>query len=85
MTPTDIISAALPGANEEVLDFVLWNRTPFPFDANPKMLFKRAAGYRRACKNGIDLCELCTRPARPEKWTCEKCDAALKAARRGQK
>lgn len=77
MTPIDIIAKAIPGANEHDLDFVLWNRTPFPLAANPRMLFKRASGYRRACENGISLCEFCTRPARRKKWTCHKCEAAL--------
>lgn len=78
MTPIDIISKVFPEATEHDLDYVLWNRTPFPFDANPRVLFKHADGYRRACANNIVLCELCSRPARREKWTCASCDRALR-------
>ncbi len=77
MTPIDIIAKVFPDANEHDLDYVLWNRTPFPFDASPRVLFKNADGYRRACANGIQLCELCSRPARRGKLSCAPCHAAL--------
>lgn len=77
MTFQELISKALPGASEAEIDFVLWNRTPFPFDPRPRVLFKRASGYRRACANGVVLCELCSRTTRPGKWTCQRCDDAL--------
>lgn len=76
MTYAELISKALPGADAETVDFVLWNRTPFPFDKNPRVLFKAAAGYRRACANRIQLCDFCDRPA-TDTWTCDRCAEAL--------
>lgn len=77
MTPMDLMSKAIPGVDAEQLEYVLWNRTPFPFDARPRVLFKKADGYRRACINNIALCEFCSRPARRSEWTCTPCHTAL--------
>lgn len=78
MTFAELVKKAIPGANEAVVDYVLWNRTAFPFDGSPKAIFKAADGYRRACLNGIQLCELCDRPA-VDGWNCEACNKALAA------
>lgn len=77
MTFEKLISIAIHDSNDALIDYVLWNRTPFPFETSPKVLFKFAAGYRRACLNNILLCELCPRPAMPNEWTCQSCRAAL--------
>lgn len=77
MTFTELVSKALPGADAEHVEYVLWNRTPFPFETSPRLIFKWASGYRRACANKIELCELCSRPSLPDKWTCQACDNAL--------
>jgi hypothetical protein len=40
MTPFDIIRGAIPDANEDVCEFVLFNRSPFPFAYDPCALYK---------------------------------------------
>lgn len=81
MTFAELISKALPGASAATVDYVLWNRTPFPFDSSPRRLFKCADGYRRACANKIQLCECCDRPA-VDGWNCQPCNDALRTATR---
>lgn len=81
MTFQELIRAALPGADDATVDYVLWNRTPFPFDTDPKMLFKKARSYARACANGRQQCELCDNLARPGEWECQRCADALESVR----
>lgn len=76
----ELAKAAMPGATDAEAEFVLWNHTPFPFSTEPRVLFKKISGYRRACANGIQLCETCSRIA-ADGWNCEQCNAALAAAR----
>ena len=78
MTFLELAKAAMPGASDADADYALWNHTPFPFDKNPRVLFKKISGYRRACANGLRLCETCSRIA-VSGWNCERCTAALKA------
>lgn len=78
MTFLDLAKAVLPGATDDIADYALWNRTPFPFDKNPRVLFKCLDGWRRACANGRQLCDFCHRTA-VDGWTCERCSAALAA------
>lgn len=79
MTFLELARAALPGASDDECDYALWNRTPFPFDPSPRVLFKKLDGYRRACANGRQLCDFCHRQA-VDGWTCAPCRAALNAA-----
>ena len=81
MTFIELIKAAIPGCSDETAAYVLWNRTPFPFDAEPKMLFKKARGYARACASGRQQCELCDNLARPGEWECQSCYDALTSHR----
>lgn len=80
MTFLELAKKALPGATDAQADYALWNHTPFPFDPSPRVLFKSLSGYRRACANGIQLCETCTRPAGPDGWNCERCNEILRKA-----
>lgn len=75
--PSDIIRKAIPAAPPEVVDFVLWERTPFPFARlTARDLYKAASGYRRACEHGIRLCDHCHRPAVRD-YECARCGEAL--------
>lgn len=78
MTPAQIIKAAIPNADESLIEHILWGRTPFPMGkVTERSLYKAASGYRRACANHIRLCDFCEHPAMPDKWACERCDKAL--------
>ena len=81
MTFLDVMTAA--GISKSEAEYVLWNRTPFPFDPRPRTLYKCASGFRRASANGIKLCNFCHRPATIEGWAvdiCKTCDDAMSAA-----
>lgn len=80
MTFLELAKAAMPGATDEQADYALWNHTPFPFETSPRVLYKRIAGYRRACANGIRQCETCYRPANGDDWNCERCNQILREA-----
>lgn len=81
MTFLELAKAAMPGATDEEADYVLWNHTPFPFETSPRVLYKRVAGYRRACANGKRQCETCFRLAKGGDWNCERCAEILRGAR----
>ena len=80
MTFLELAKAAMPGATDAEADYALWNHTPFPFDPSPRTLFKKLSGYHRACVNGIQLCETCSRIAVTGKWNCQWCLDALASA-----
>lgn len=80
MTFLELAKTAMPDATDAEADFALWNHTPFPFEKRPRILFKKLAGYRRACANRLQLCDLCSNLAQPGDWCCKSCDAALSKA-----
>jgi hypothetical protein len=77
VTPRDIVRGAIPDADDETIEYVIWGRTPFPFRVDPREIYKAAAGYRRACKRGLTLCDFCSRPVDGEQWACERCEHAF--------
>lgn len=79
MTFGQIIRAAIPGADEDTVDHVLWGRTPYPVGRiTAKSLFKAASGFRRAAANGIHLCDHCHSMALPDRFECGPCGVALR-------
>ena len=80
MTYLEFSKLAAQTTDDAVADYALWNRTPFPFDGRPRQLWKAIDGWRRACKNGIRLCEFCDHPA-VDDWNCQRCNDALNANR----
>lgn len=73
-TYATVIQAAIPGADEELCDFILWERTPFPCGpVSAQSLFKTASGFHRAEKNNILLCDLCDNQATSDTDFCDKC------------
>lgn len=77
MTFLELAKAAMPGATDAEADYALWNHTPFPFSTDPRMIFKKISGYRRASAKGRRLCEMCWRIA-DDGWTCKQCTEALR-------
>ena len=82
MNAVDIVRAAIPDAGEDVVSHILWGRTPFPCGPiTAQSLYRAASSWRRACDNGLRLCELCHRVA-VDNWTCQNCEDALERIRR---
>ena len=75
----DVIRAAIPDADQDLCDHILWGRTAYPFEKlSAQKLYKAADRFRRANANGLRLCEFCDGLAMDGKWACEPCDLALK-------
>jgi len=79
MKAADCIRVAIPGASDDLIEYIIWNRTPYPFKKIcHRELYKAAHGYRRASERGSRLCDYCHNIA-VEGWICKKCDDALHA------
>lgn len=82
MTPHDIVKAVFPDADKDLTDHVLWGRTPFPVaTVNARSIYKAAHRFKRACDNGIRLCDWCDNIADAGKYTCKSCSVILDSAR----
>lgn len=78
MNPQQIVRAAIPRASDELVDHVLFGRTPYPLaPVSAQSLYKAAYRFRRAWENGTKLCTFCDRRAIPGEWECERCARAL--------
>lgn len=81
MTYAEVILAAIPGAEHDVVEHILWGRTPYPMGrVTARSLYKAASGWRRACANGIALCDHCERHA-VTRFECQFCHDVLHQAR----
>lgn len=75
------VQAVVPQATESDLDYILWNRTPFPFaPVSPRDLYRAASGLKRATAKGAKLCDFCHRVS-GDAIACGVCDRALSAGR----
>lgn len=70
MTIDDVIKAAIPDVDAMTAKYILWSRTPYPFDLNAKMLYQAASTYRRARANKIRLCDHCSNRAADGRFEC---------------
>ena len=69
-----VVQAAIPSADAELCDFILWERTPFPCGpVSARSLFKTASRFHRAEKNKIRLCDMCDNQANSDTDFCDKC------------
>lgn len=79
-TIRDAILAGAPNASDDLIEHILWGRTPYPCGrVDAKGFYKAASGYRRASEHGIDLCDFCHRQA-VKNHLCARCDDALRPA-----
>ena len=75
---SQIIRAAMPSASDADCEHVLWGRTPYPVGSvTARSLYLAASRYRRACANGIRLCDFCDNVAVGDEWACRHCLAAM--------
>lgn len=77
MNAMQIVQAAIPGADEGLVEHIVWGRTPYPCRGlEAKALYRAASGFIRAWRQGKELCDLCNRLAE-EHHCCASCNAAL--------
>lgn len=80
--PGAIVRAAIPGADEAVVDFILWGRTSYPFGTvDAKRLYLAACRFDRAGKSGIQLCDWCDNKVEEGNSCCVSCQAGLNKAK----
>ena len=77
-TVGEIIRAAVPDANEEMCDWILWSRTPYPCgNVTAQSLYRAANRVRRCREHNRKLCEMCDRAITWNAHICSRCEAAL--------
>lgn len=82
MNAAAIVRAAIPQADNDLVDHVLWGRTCFPFGrVTARDLYRAASRLARAQAGGHVLCDLCDNRALPTRYTCQQCAAALAQTR----
>jgi hypothetical protein len=82
MRVIDIIRGAIPDADKEVADVILWGHTPYP--AGPitaQSLYKAASRFRRAGAAGRRLCDWCPTAIPHDRYVCDGCQKALNGCR----
>ena len=78
-TVAEIVRAAIPDADDAIVERVLWGRTPFPIGAvTARGIYRAASGLRRAEQKSVRLCDCCHRIAQAGDWTCASCSEALR-------
>lgn len=78
MKIADVVKAAIPDASEADIDFVIWERTPFPMTKmNARDIYRAASGWNRAMQKGNRLCGWCERQVSLDEHTCERCRAII--------
>jgi len=82
MNGEQIVRAAIPNASAELIEHIIWGRTPFPVGAiTARSLYKAASSFKRASDKGIALCDFCDNKANPNGYLCDSCQESLNACR----
>lgn len=75
----DVIRAAIPDADENLCEHVIWGRTPYPCRAlSAKDIYRAAHRLKRATDAGRRLCDWCDRLA-VQGSICNTCRSALRS------
>lgn len=77
MTPRDVVRHAIPGAPDDVCDYIVWNLTPFPFRVSAREIYAAARRFVRAQRNGVTMCDWCNRRAQDGQFVCVRCARGL--------
>jgi hypothetical protein len=81
VSPYQVIRNAIPAATDSLCEHIIWGRTPYPFvRLTAKSLWKAADRFRRAEEHGVELCEMCDRPAKAFEL-CQSCGQTLLPAK----
>lgn len=85
-TLSEAVRAAIPDADGQTIDYVIWERTPFPMvRPTARTAYRAAYRMRRAYEHGLVLCELCDRIAGPYGALCIRCSQRLGRVIEGEK
>lgn len=78
-TIAEVVKAAIPDATPEIIDWVLWERTPYPCGkVSAKKIYKASSSFVRASVSGIKQCELCSKGrVFGEGFVCSRCKKQL--------
>ncbi len=77
-TFAEAVQAAIPEADDELVDFVMWSRTAYPaITPTAREVYRAANRLRRATAAGRRLCDWCVRLADPPDYCCPSCAKAL--------
>lgn len=74
----DVIRAAIPEADDNLCEWILWERTPFPFTLTVRGLWTVSWRMKRVFDKGLKLCELCDRLAEEDNSLCKPCSKHFK-------
>lgn len=78
MLLSDVIKAAIPEADESLCEYMLWERTPYPFgQVTAKSLYRAASRVKRARERKRTLCDFCDNEVTGEAHLCHRCETAL--------
>lgn len=78
MTALEVVQRAIPGADVQLAEHILWARTPFPMGrVTVRDLYNAAARWRRAGYHRMQLCEFCDRRAEGGASLCRSCEKAF--------
>ena len=78
MTPQQIVRVAMPGASDGLCEYVLWERTPFPFGrVTAHSIYRAASRVKRAHEHKRTLCDFCDNEVTDGAHLCHRCKTAL--------
>jgi hypothetical protein len=73
MNVMEVARAAAPDFDDDLLDYLLWERTPFPMRISFRDIYYGIRRAVRASKHHLILCEYCNRIAEPNRSLCSHC------------
>lgn len=74
----DIVRCGMPGATDDDVEHVIWERTPFPCaPVSARSTYVAARRLYRPNCNGVVLCDHCDNKTERGELVCGKCAAAL--------
>jgi hypothetical protein len=82
MNIAQIITNAIPDVDEKGIDYIMWERTPYPCGSlTARDLYTIARRTQRAYFNKIRLCDFCNRKIDIKKETlCVNCSKKMNAS-----
>lgn len=82
MTPREIVRKAIPDADDDLCEHIIWARTGFPAfwktDNPEREIFEAARRFSRAVANGRQLCDFCDNQVADGETLCPSCTGMMK-------
>lgn len=79
----EIMRAAWSDITEDEAEYVLWERTPYPFSNSSREIYASTRRLKRAAENNIRLCDFCDNRTESgnKVYVCRSCARTLDNAR----